>query len=111
MKLTRTNKEFFGSNMIDEFDDMIFQKNIDALSLGRAIKVLRKKHKISQNNAAVASYMSQSYLSHVEKGNYGLSFHKLISLSRGMQVPIQEIIDQYIIELNSLNKEIENAQL
>lgn len=96
----------FHSNHSDDcFSPGKSVRNLEAISMGKAIRKLRREKNISQGEAALSSNISQSYLSHVEKGNHCLSVHKLMSLSNGMDIPTQVIWDEFTIQMKKTSED------
>jgi len=83
-------------------------KKIDNISIGRGIRGLRKEFNISQNMLAMMSCINQNHLSNVENGKHSISHHKLSSICRSLNIPMDELISKSTIEYQSL---IESADL
>jgi transcriptional regulator with XRE-family HTH domain len=77
-------------------------RDLDAKALGNVIRRLREKRNMTQEEAALAGNICQSYLSHVENGNHSLSVHKLFSLTRALKIPEVEVASAFTEEYEKL---------
>lgn len=88
------------------YSPVVLDKNFHAITLGRALRRLRKMKNMTQGKAAIAADISQSYLSHVEKGYHSLSLYKLTAFSCGINTPLRETFDVYCEEFEKLRIEM-----
>ncbi len=83
-------------------------KKLDNVSMGRTIKDLRKEFNISQTRLAMMSNINQNHLSNVENGKHSMSHHKIASICRSLNIPMDDLISKSTIEYQLL---IESAGL
>jgi len=99
-KLKKSNPSNYATS--DKSESSYLTKNLEAVSLGIAIRKLRLKQNISQGEAALASDISQSYLSHLENGTNSISFSKLHALSKGVNLPLEDFMKAFKEEYDVL---------
>lgn len=63
----------------------------DAAALGRAIRLIREEHQISQTQLAEATGFMQSWISQVERGRRNPSWNNVARLADGLGVSVSEL--------------------
>ncbi len=70
----------------------IDRKNISHL-IGKRIQKFRTQRKLSQEDLALASEMHPAYLGRVERGERCPTIDTLYRISRGLKVPLHELLN------------------
>lgn len=66
----------------------------DALiTLGRKIKLLRKRKEISQEEFAEICGLDRTYISMIERGKRNISFINLVKVARGLGVSVSQLTE------------------
>jgi transcriptional regulator with XRE-family HTH domain len=63
--------------------------------LGRTIRRLRKQRRLSQEALAERARMHLNHISSIERGERNPGFLSLLKLSRGLDVPITALFDEF----------------
>jgi transcriptional regulator with XRE-family HTH domain len=64
-------------------------------ALGRAIRVLRAEHGVSQEDVEDAGGLGQNALTRIERGGVSPSFDSLVGVAAGLGVPLSVLIEGY----------------
>jgi transcriptional regulator with XRE-family HTH domain len=64
----------------------------DAAALGRALRLIRDEHGISQVQLAADTGFMQSWISHVERGARNPSWNNVVRLAEGLGVSPAELV-------------------
>lgn len=67
--------------------------SISHKKLGSKIKQLRNEQKISREELAFRSDVSAAYIGMIERGEKDLKFSKLVNISNGLKIPLNELVD------------------
>jgi len=69
------------------------RKHSDAhVALGRAVRELRARRGLSQEELGFCSRLHRNYVGAIERGEINPTFRILISLSHGLPVPLSELL-------------------
>jgi len=60
----------------------------DIAALGRAVRAIREEHGINQVQLAAKTGFTQSWISHVERGNRNPSWSNIVRLAAGLGVSV-----------------------
>jgi transcriptional regulator with XRE-family HTH domain len=60
-------------------------------ALGRAVRAVREEHGINQLELAASTGLTQSWISHVERGARNPSWSNVVRLARGLGVSVVEL--------------------
>jgi transcriptional regulator with XRE-family HTH domain len=66
----------------------------DHVGLGVAIRVMRARTGLSQEELAARSGMDRTYIGGIERGERNPGFDKLVRLARAFDIPTSELIAQ-----------------
>jgi transcriptional regulator with XRE-family HTH domain len=66
--------------------------------LGRAIRRLRRRARLTIDDLAHEARMHPTYLSGIERGIRNPTFEKLIGISQALQVPLSDIVKDAMME-------------
>lgn len=83
-------------------DIMPKRNDKQAALIGKRIRKRRKELKLTQDDLADRSGLSQSFLTCVERGEKGLGFDSIIKVSRGLEVSIDYLLTG-VMSLNESN--------
>jgi transcriptional regulator with XRE-family HTH domain len=61
--------------------------------LGRRVRLLRLTKEMTQDQLAVASGMSRSFVSLIEHGTHGVDVVRLLRLAAALDVPLAELLE------------------
>lgn len=64
-------------------------------ALGRAIRILRAEHGVSQEDVEAAGGLGQNALTRIERSGVSPSFDSLIGVAAGLGVPLSVLIEGY----------------
>lgn len=64
-------------------------------ALGRAIRVLRAEHGVSQEDVERAGGLGQNAIGRIERGASSPSFDSLVGVAAGLGVPLSVLIEGY----------------
>jgi transcriptional regulator with XRE-family HTH domain len=78
-------------------------------SLGRAIRELRARFGLSQEELGFQSGLHRNYIGAIERGEINPTFRVLLKLERGLPVPLSEIIVLYELRLHQTSGTRRNA--
>jgi transcriptional regulator with XRE-family HTH domain len=62
------------------------------VALGRAVRELRARRGLSQEELGFCSRLHRNYVGAIERGEINPTFRILIALSRGLAVPLSELL-------------------
>lgn len=62
------------------------------VALGRAVRELRARRGLSQEELGFCSRLHRNYVGAIERGEINPTFRILIALSRGLSVPLSELL-------------------
>lgn len=62
------------------------------VALGRAVRELRARRGLSQEELGFCSRLHRNYVGAIERGEINPTFRILIALSRGLTVPLSELL-------------------
>jgi transcriptional regulator with XRE-family HTH domain len=65
----------------------------DHARLGRAVRELRARRGLSQEELGNRSGLHRNYVGAIERGEINPTFRVLLKLERGLQLPLSEIIE------------------
>src|SRR3954447_955779 len=69
------------------------RKQSDAhVALGRAVRELRARRGLSQEELGFCSRLHRNYVGAIERGEINPTFRILIALARGLAVPLSELL-------------------
>lgn len=74
-------------------------KSPELVALGRAIRDLRKRAGLSQQDAATKSGINRTYIGQVENGRRNPTFATLIWIARTLDVSVSELVRAFEGEL------------
>ena len=77
-------------------------REVLCLACARTARKLRRGRSLSQEETAMRSNISQSYLSNIEQGKHLISLEKLCSLTAGLNVDIKECFELLNTEIGNL---------
>ena len=63
----------------------------DAAALGRAVRAIREERCINQVDLAEKTGLTQSWISHVERGSRNPSWNNVVRLAEGLGVSVSEL--------------------
>lgn len=72
------------------------------VSLGRAVRESRARRGLSQEELGFRSGLHRNYVGAIERGEINPTFRILISLSRGLALPLSELLvvfERHVVEL------------
>jgi len=64
-------------------------------ALGRAVRVLRARAALSQEEAGFRAGLHRNYVGAIERGEINPTFRVLLKLARGLGVPLSELVRDY----------------
>lgn len=70
------------------------RQTAELVALGAAIKSLRLKNRISQENLALSAEVDRSYLGRVERGDNNVAVLTLHRIARSLGVSLAELFEQ-----------------
>jgi transcriptional regulator with XRE-family HTH domain len=79
------------------------------VALGRAVRELRARRGLSQEELGFCSRLHRNYVGAIERGEINPTFRILISLSRGLSVPLSELLmvfERQLVALPSRGEEV-----
>ncbi len=62
------------------------------VSVGNAVRYYRKKKGIAQENLALMTKTSRSYMSKIERGECAVSVEKISEIAEALGVPVWEVL-------------------
>jgi transcriptional regulator with XRE-family HTH domain len=62
------------------------------VGLGKRVRILRLTREMTQDDLAVATGMSRSFVSLIEHGAHGIDVVRLLRLAAALEVPLAELI-------------------
>lgn len=68
------------------------QRSADHAALGRAIRDLRRRRRLSQEDLAYRSGMHRTYLGGIERGERNPSYANLLRLARALEVSGSQLL-------------------
>jgi transcriptional regulator with XRE-family HTH domain len=66
-----------------------------AARFGRAIRELRARRDLSQEELGFRSRLHRNYVGAIERGKINPTFRVLLTLERGLSMPLSEIVETY----------------
>jgi transcriptional regulator with XRE-family HTH domain len=85
------------------------RKKSDAhVALGRAVRELRARRGLSQEELGFCSRLHRNYVGAIERGEINPTFRILIALARGLALPLSELLvvfERHVVELPSRDGE------
>jgi transcriptional regulator with XRE-family HTH domain len=78
------------------------------VALGRAVRELRARRGLSQEELGFCSRLHRNYVGAIERGEINPTFRILIALSRGLAVPLSELLvvfERQLVALPSRDEE------
>lgn len=69
--------------------------SVDHVILGRAIRELRARRVYSQEQLGFRSSLHRNYVGALERGEINPTFKTLLSLRRGLDIPLSDLIALY----------------
>ena len=79
-------------------------KKLNNLSIAKTIQSYRKQLNLSQIKLASKSNINSAYISNIEGGKHSPTYYKMCSLSRGLDIPIDEITKTSLHEYTQMLK-------
>jgi transcriptional regulator with XRE-family HTH domain len=73
----------------------------DHAALGRAVRLLRGRLGISQEELADRCQIDRAYMGGIERGERNVSFAKVLLIRAALEVTLQELIAEYERELHA----------
>ena len=70
-------------------------RSVEHRVLGRAVRELRGRRSITQEELGHRSGMHRNYVGALERGELNPTFHTLMTVSRGLDVPLSAILRLY----------------
>lgn len=70
-------------------------QSVEHLVLGRAVRELRARFDLSQEQLGFASGLHRNYIGAIERGEINPTFRVLLKLSSGLAVPLSELFALY----------------
>jgi ribosome-binding protein aMBF1 (putative translation factor) len=64
-------------------------------AFGRAVRELRARHDLSQEELGFRSSLHRNYVGAIERGEINPTFRVLLKLSSGLAMPLSEIVGKY----------------
>lgn len=64
-------------------------------ALGRAVRILRAEHGVSQEDVEAAGGLGQNAIGRIERGASSPSFDSLVGVAAGLGVPLSVLIEGY----------------
>jgi transcriptional regulator with XRE-family HTH domain len=61
-------------------------------ALGKRVRILRLTKELTQDELAVASGMSRSFVSIIEHGTHGVDVVRLLRLAAALDIPLSELL-------------------
>ena len=61
-------------------------------AVGKAVRELRKRHRLSQEELCVAAGLNRTYVSDIERGERNVSISVLFKISTAFKIPLTELI-------------------
>jgi len=74
------------------------------VALGRAVRELRARRGLSQEQLGFQSGLHRNYVGAIERGEINPTFRILIALARGLSLPLSELLvvfERHVVELPS----------
>ena len=84
---------------------MLQQKVKFNQELGANLRKMRKLKKVSLNELSNKTMISSTYLSQIEKGEYGISLFKFVTLCNTLETNIEDLLENFIIG-SKINEDI-----
>ena len=77
--------------------DLTLRRRIsrEHIALGRAVRELRARRGLSQEQLGFRSDLHRNYVGAIERGEINPTFRVLLKLERGLQLPLSEITQCY----------------
>jgi transcriptional regulator with XRE-family HTH domain len=70
-------------------------KSVEHVVLGRAVRELRARRALSQEELGFRCGMHRNYVGAVERGEVNPTFRTLMTLTRGLDVPLSRLLHVY----------------
>lgn len=86
-----------GFDVADINSYMLRQKKKFNQELGAKLKEIRKLQKISLNELSTKTLISSTYISQIEKGEYGISLFKFVTLCNTLETNVEDVLDGFVI--------------
>jgi transcriptional regulator with XRE-family HTH domain len=67
----------------------------DHTALGRAVRIMRATHGLSQEELGYRANLHRNYIGAIERGEINPTFRVLLKLERGLAIPLSELIGKY----------------
>jgi ribosome-binding protein aMBF1 (putative translation factor) len=72
-----------------------WERRRELAALGRAVRELRARRGLSQEDLGFQAGLHRNYVGAVERGEINTTFRVLMKLSHGLEVPFSELIEVY----------------
>lgn len=76
-----------------------YEKSIELLAFGRALRNLRKEKKLTQDELSLYSRVDRSYISELENGEKAPSLLTITALARALHVKPSALIEDFEREM------------
>jgi len=83
-----------------------YKRNPDLHALGRAIRELRARRWLSQEELGHAARLHRNYVGAIERGEINPTFRVLLKLCAGLRLPLCELIDVYARQREPLDPDL-----
>jgi transcriptional regulator with XRE-family HTH domain len=81
---------------------MVWRQSREHVALGRAVRELRARRGLSQEALGFCSGLHRNYVGAIERGEINPTFRILLALSRGLALPLSELLtvyERHVVEL------------
>lgn len=88
---------------------MVWRRSREHVALGRAVRELRARRGLSQEQLGFQSGLHRNYVGAIERGEINPTFRILIALARGLALPLSEVLtvyERHVVELPSRGGEV-----
>jgi transcriptional regulator with XRE-family HTH domain len=69
--------------------------SVEHLTLGRAIRELRARRAIAQEQLGFRSGLHRNYVGTIERGEVSVTFRTLLAVARGLDLPLSTVVALY----------------
>jgi transcriptional regulator with XRE-family HTH domain len=81
---------------------IVWRQSREHVALGRAVRELRARRGLSQEALGFCSGLHRNYVGAIERGEINPTFRILLALSRGLALPLSEVLtvyERHVVEL------------
>lgn len=83
---------------------MALRESRENLALAAAIRELRARERLSQEELSLAAGLHRGYVWELESGRRRVSFASVAALAAALEMPLSELIDRYEAALERLKR-------